>query len=64
MIMMVLEAVGQIAKAPLSIKGYRFKDVMFSKALIMSLDREVVEAQVCLQPGKSNGSTLSESSNF
>ena len=64
MIVMVLEAARKIAKAPQSIKGYRFKDLVFSKALIMSLDREGVETQVCLQPRKSNGSTLSESSNF
>ena len=64
MITMVLEAARQIAKSAQTIRGYRFNDVMFSKALIMNLDPEGVETQVCLQPCKSNGSTSSQPSDF
>ena len=53
---MAIEAARQVASSSLRIKGYRFQDVMFHKALLISVNPEGVETQFYLRPrnGSSN----------
>lgn len=61
---MALEGARQVANPALSIQGYRFKDVMFSKPLILNLSPEGVETQLYLRPRKSGQNVSSHSSEF
>lgn len=63
MIVMAIEAARQVAGSPMKIKGYRFKDVTFTKALILPPDADTVETEFYLRPLK-HDTTLSEWNNF
>ena len=64
MIVMALEAARQIANPALNIQGYRFKDVVISRPLLISLSPEGVETQIYLRPRKSGKNTSSRWSDF
>jgi len=63
MIVMAIEAARQVASSSLRIKGYRFQDVMFHKALLISLNPEGVETHFYLRP-RNGSSNIAEWNDF
>ena len=66
MIVMAIEAARQMSTLTETrpILGYRFKDVAFMNALVLSMNAEGVETQFYLRPRKSHGTTGTEGSEF
>ena len=64
LLVMALEAARQVASPNESIKCYRFREVSFSKALILSMDLDGVETELYLRPRKSSGSSTSQWNSF
>lgn len=64
MIVMAIEAARQVANPLKSITGYRFNDVTFAKALVLSMGPEGVETQFYLHPRSTNSRAFSEWHDF
>lgn len=66
MIVMAIEAARQMSTLTETrpILGYRFKDVSFINAIVLSMSAEGVETQFYLRPRKSHGTTSTEGSEF
>ena len=66
MIVMAIEAARQMSTLTETrpIRGYRFKDVSFMNALMLSMNAEGVETHFYLRPRKGHGTTSAEGSDF
>lgn len=60
---MAIEAARQVASSSLRIKGYKFQDVVFHKALLISLNPEGVETHLYLRP-RNGSSNIAEWNDF